>query len=71
MTDEEFMFMFMFFAGSSCYSSTRFMLAVDREVVNDNIPTFISAICLMFGSYYCLNIHYPVDLCSTLEFLQR
>ncbi|XP_072565115.1 uncharacterized protein [Paramormyrops kingsleyae] len=57
--------------GSSCYSSSRFMLAVDHKVVNDNIPTFISAICLLFASYYCLNIHYPVDLCSTLEFLQR
>lgn len=32
---------------------------------------FISAICLMLGSYYCLNIHYPLELGSTLEFLQR
>lgn len=60
----------MFFAGSSCYSSTRFMLAVDRKVVNDNIPTFISAICLMFGSYYCLNIHYPVDFAQHSSFFR-
>ncbi|MCI4395544.1 hypothetical protein PGIGA_G00181820 [Pangasianodon gigas] len=25
----------------------------------------------MFGSYYCFNIHYPSELASTLEFLQR
>ncbi|KAF7649572.1 hypothetical protein LDENG_00139390, partial [Lucifuga dentata] len=56
--------------GTSCYTSRQFMLSIDGKVVNDQIPTFISAICLMFGSYYCLNIHYPVGLGSTLEFLQ-
>ena len=43
------------------------MLSLDGKVVDDHIPNFISAICLMFGTYYCLNIHYPVDLGSTLE----
>lgn len=62
---------FSAFKGTSCYASRRFMLAVDRKAVNDQIPTFIDAICLMLGSYYCFNIHYPVDLGSTLEFLQR
>ncbi|KAM8729082.1 uncharacterized protein AB9X84_026423 [Acanthopagrus schlegelii] len=57
--------------GTSCYASRQFMLSVDGKVVNDHIPNFISAICLMFGTYYCLNIHYPVGLGSTLEFLQR
>ncbi|MEQ2301168.1 hypothetical protein AMECASPLE_033143 [Ameca splendens] len=57
--------------GSSCYASRLFMLSVDHKVVNDHITDFISAICLMLGSYYCLNIHYPVKLGSTLEFLQR
>ncbi|CAL8361427.1 unnamed protein product [Arctogadus glacialis] len=57
--------------GSSCFASETFMLSIDRKVVNDHITSFTSAICLMFGSYYCLNIHYPVDLRSTLEFLQR
>ncbi|KAL6459489.1 hypothetical protein MHYP_G00329610 [Metynnis hypsauchen] len=52
--------------GTSCYASRQFMVCSDRK-----IPTFISALCLMFGSYYCLNIHYPVELASTLEFLQR
>ncbi|KAJ8356915.1 hypothetical protein SKAU_G00197090 [Synaphobranchus kaupii] len=57
--------------GTSCYASRRFMLSIDRKVVNGQIPTFISAICLTLGSYYCFNIHYPVDLGSTLAFLQR
>ncbi|XP_059187454.1 uncharacterized protein LOC131970167 [Centropristis striata] len=57
--------------GTSCYASRHFMLSVDGKIVNDHIPNFVSAICLMFGAYYCLNIHYPVDLGSTLEFLQR
>ncbi|XP_037554240.1 uncharacterized protein LOC119430829 [Nematolebias whitei] len=57
--------------GQSCYSSTRYMLSLDRTLTNTNIPSFISALCLMFGSYYCFNIHYPSELASTLEFLQR
>ncbi|XP_046900161.1 uncharacterized protein LOC124483673 [Hypomesus transpacificus] len=57
--------------GRSCYSSKRFMLSVDRTIVHNNIPSFVSALCLMFGSYYCFNIHYPSELASTLEFLQR
>ncbi|KAK0152046.1 hypothetical protein N1851_006572 [Merluccius polli] len=57
--------------GRSCYSANRFMLSVDRNIVQDNIPSFVSALCLMFGSYYCFNIHNPSCLASTLEFLQR
>nr|XP_054593170.1 uncharacterized protein LOC129160061 isoform X1 [Nothobranchius furzeri] len=57
--------------GQSCYSSRSFMLSLDRTLVNTNISSFISALCLMFGSYYCFNIHYPSELASTLEFLQR
>ncbi|TWW53151.1 hypothetical protein D4764_0245150, partial [Takifugu flavidus] len=52
------------------YSSTRYMLSLDRNLVNTNISSFISALWLMFGSYYCFNIHYPSELASTLEFLQ-
>ncbi|XP_063752466.1 uncharacterized protein LOC134873015 [Eleginops maclovinus] len=57
--------------GRDCFSARRFMLSVDGSIVNDHIPSFISALCLMFGSYYCFNIHYPSELASTLEFLQR
>ncbi|XP_056623049.1 uncharacterized protein LOC130436430 isoform X1 [Triplophysa dalaica] len=57
--------------GPSCYAAVHFMLAVDRKIVNDNITSFISAVCLMLGSYYSFNIHYPTELASVLEFLQR
>ncbi|RVE74170.1 hypothetical protein OJAV_G00019550 [Oryzias javanicus] len=56
---------------SSCFSAEMFMLSIDKNIVNDKISSFTSAICLMFGSYFCFNIHYPVELRSTLEFLQR
>ncbi|KAK0155759.1 hypothetical protein N1851_001744 [Merluccius polli] len=39
----------------------QFMLSVDRNIVHNNIPS-ISALCLIFGSYYCFNIHYPSEL---------
>ncbi|XP_057202557.1 uncharacterized protein LOC130561914 [Triplophysa rosa] len=57
--------------GPSCYAAVRFMLAVDRKIVNDDITSFISAVCLMFCSYYCSKINYPTELASVLEFLQR
>ncbi|XP_071315412.1 uncharacterized protein [Trachinotus anak] len=57
--------------GQSCFTSTRFMLSVDRTIVQENIPSFVSSLCMMFGSYYSFNIHYPSELASTLEFLQR
>ncbi|XP_034039436.1 uncharacterized protein LOC117522160 [Thalassophryne amazonica] len=56
--------------GSSCFAAETFMLSIDKEV-NNHITSFTSAICLRFGSCYCFNIHYPVELRSTLEFLQR
>ncbi|XP_034538595.1 uncharacterized protein LOC117812099 [Notolabrus celidotus] len=56
--------------GQSCYSSRRMMLSVDHVIVNENISSFISSLCMLFGSYYCFNIHYPTALASTLEFLQ-
>ena len=64
-------FLSFYFLGRSCYSSRRIMLSVDRNIVNDNITSFVSALHMMFGSYYCFNIHYPSELAATLEFLQR
>eukprot|EP00064_Thunnus_orientalis_P012200 superscaffoldBa00001843_g12234 len=49
----------------------RFMLNVDQNIVHHNIASFVSALCMMFGSYYRFNIHYSSELASTLEFLQR
>ncbi|XP_062389532.1 uncharacterized protein LOC134077909 [Sardina pilchardus] len=56
--------------GQSCFSAARYMLSLDRNLINSNI-SFISALCLMFESYFCFNIHFPSELASTLEFLQR
>lgn len=50
------------FTGRSRYSARRWMLSVDRIVVQDSIRSFTSALCLMFGSFYCFNIHYPAGL---------
>ncbi|XP_060776779.1 uncharacterized protein LOC132886232 [Neoarius graeffei] len=57
--------------GQSCFSSRWMMLSLDRVIVNDQMTSFIQSLCMMFGSYYCFNIHYPSQLASTLEFLQR
>lgn len=59
------------FVGRSCYSARRWMLSVNQIIVQDNIQSFISALCLMFGSFYCFNIHFPAGLAFTQEFLQR
>ncbi|KAF5890846.1 Interferon-induced 44, partial [Clarias magur] len=55
---------------SSCYTSNLFMLSIDQKIATPHISTFISAICMMFGSYYCFNIHYSLGLGSTLGFMQ-
>ncbi|CAL9688657.1 unnamed protein product [Knipowitschia caucasica] len=57
--------------GRSCYSARRYMLCLDKTIVHPNISSFISVLCMMFGSYYLFNIHYPMALASSLEFLQR
>ncbi|MEQ2202113.1 hypothetical protein XENOCAPTIV_024525 [Xenoophorus captivus] len=57
--------------GQSCFYAKRFMLSVAQQMGHNNISCFISALCMMFGSYYCLNIHYQLGLASKLEFLQR
>ncbi|KAF5892959.1 Interferon-induced 44, partial [Clarias magur] len=55
---------------SSCYTSNLFMLSIDQKITTPHISTFLSAICMMFGSYYCFNIHYSLEMGSTLEFMQ-
>ncbi|XP_063054121.1 uncharacterized protein LOC134468409 isoform X2 [Engraulis encrasicolus] len=57
--------------GQSCYSAKRWMLSVDRIIVQPSIHSFLTALWLMFGSFFVFNIHYPASLASTLEFLQR
>ncbi|KAK3895395.1 hypothetical protein Pcinc_000851 [Petrolisthes cinctipes] len=57
--------------GESKLSATRYMLSVDGVVVNDHIATFTSGLAVLFASYYNLNILYPVEAATTLEFIQR
>jgi hypothetical protein len=51
--------------------TNNFMLAVDNRVLMCNIPNFILGLSALFSVYYILNIQYPVESASTLEFIQR
>uniref|UniRef100_A0A096M8X4 Uncharacterized protein n=1 Tax=Poecilia formosa TaxID=48698 RepID=A0A096M8X4_POEFO len=42
--------------GTSCYTSNNFMLGIDGNVVNDQIPSFTSAICLMLMKSYVITV---------------
>ncbi|XP_046692029.1 uncharacterized protein LOC124376797 [Silurus meridionalis] len=68
---KKFIQVLFYFAGTSCYTSKLFMLSIDQKISTPHISTFVTAICMMFSSYYCFNIHYPLELGSTLEFIQR
>ncbi|KAL1249112.1 hypothetical protein QQF64_022430 [Cirrhinus molitorella] len=57
--------------GNSPLTAKMFMVAVDQFIVNDQLSSFNSAFRMMFCSYYLHNIDYPVEIASTLEFLQR
>ncbi|MED6295254.1 hypothetical protein CHARACLAT_029738 [Characodon lateralis] len=62
---------FIIVCDSSSFAAETFVLSINKKIVIDCITTFTSAICLMLGSSYCFNIHCPVELQSTLEFLQQ
>ncbi|KAG8000940.1 hypothetical protein GBF38_018242, partial [Nibea albiflora] len=57
--------------GESPLSATTFMVAADQEVVIDNLKSFTDALVGMFMCFYIFNMHYPVELGATMEFLQR
>ncbi|KAL7407439.1 hypothetical protein ABVT39_008394 [Epinephelus coioides] len=57
--------------GESPLSATAFMVAADQEVMMDNLKSFIDALVGMFMCFYIFNMHYPVELRTTMEFLQR
>lgn len=52
-------------------SATAFMVAADQEVIMDNMKSFTDALVGMFMCFYVFNMHYPVELRATMEFLQR
>ncbi|XP_047445827.1 uncharacterized protein LOC125010923 [Mugil cephalus] len=57
--------------GESPLSATAFMVAADQEVMMDNLKSFTDALVGMFMCFYIFNMHYPVELGATMEFLQR
>ena len=61
----------LFFSQESPLSATAFMVAVDQEVMMDNLKSFTDALVGMLMCFYVFNMHYPVELVATMEFLQR
>lgn len=57
--------------GTKLLAGRKYMIAVDKVVVNHLIADFQSALAYLFATYYVLNIQYPADSCVTLEFIQR
>ncbi|XP_045111999.1 uncharacterized protein LOC123505044 [Portunus trituberculatus] len=58
------------FRESRLYAS-KYMLSIDGVIVNEDIATFAAGLAMLFASYYNLNIMYPAECASTLEFIQR
>ncbi|XP_028831045.1 uncharacterized protein LOC114787569 isoform X3 [Denticeps clupeoides] len=57
--------------GSNALTADLYMVSVDKIIVNKALSSFGDALVLMFTCYYMLNINYPVEVCATLDFLQR
>uniref|UniRef100_A0A3B3QTR8 Uncharacterized protein n=1 Tax=Paramormyrops kingsleyae TaxID=1676925 RepID=A0A3B3QTR8_9TELE len=57
--------------GTNALTANRFMVSIDKVIVNKCLSSFADALVLLFTCYYALNINYPVEACVTLEFLQR
>lgn len=62
---------YLFLGSDSLYTCSRFQLAVDGRIVNNNISMFSKAFAMMFALYYVLNISYQAKAVATLEFTQR
>lgn len=58
-------------AGNSIMICTRFMLAIDGKVGNQNIRNFTNALSMLLASFYAFNIEYPEEGKLTMEFVQR
>ncbi|GAB1604998.1 uncharacterized protein LOC115220330 [Argonauta hians] len=57
--------------GESHLNASKYVLCIDRTVVNEQITSFVTGLCMMFASYYCFNICYNQEAPATLEFIQR
>jgi hypothetical protein len=58
-------------AGNSLMTCSRFMLAIDGKVSNQNIVGFVTALSMLFTSYFAFNIEYLPEASATMEFIQR
>lgn len=57
--------------GGSPLTATRYALVINKVVVFDGEISATAALCMLFASYYVLNLCYPAQAATTLEFLQR
>lgn len=57
--------------GVDLHVTAVFGLVVDKHVVCSSTTNLLTAVALMFGSYFIFNIGYPTEACATLEFIQR
>jgi hypothetical protein len=57
-------------AGDSTLTGSRLLLSVHGIVVCDNISNPVTAVAMLFGTYYVMNLHYPECAAITLEFIQ-
>ncbi|XP_037310961.2 uncharacterized protein LOC119198156 isoform X2 [Pungitius pungitius] len=57
--------------GASPCSAAAFVVAVDREVILEDLASFTDALIAMFVCYFVFDLPYPADVAATMEFLQR
>ncbi|KAL6109660.1 uncharacterized protein ACO6RY_12737 [Pungitius sinensis] len=57
--------------GASRCSAAAFMVAVDQEVILEDLASFTDALIAMFVCYFVFDLPYPADVAVTMEFLQR
>jgi len=57
--------------GTSLLSSSAFMLIIEHKVVYNMITSFLAALMMLFTAFYNVNLAYPPEVASTLEFIQR
>ncbi len=57
--------------GTSALTSNSFMFAIDGVIVVHDIEDPLTAVGLLFGSFYIFNLHYPASASVTLEFIHR
>lgn len=60
-----------FYPGDSPVSATRFMVAADGWLVNNDMTKFTSALAMMFACQFNLNTKYAPDASATMDLFQR